>query len=664
MQMPQDSDPHSLSQIQVLPRPKFLLVTTMKNEGPYILEWIAYHIAIGIDHFMIVTNDCTDGTNEILEILQKKGLVTLVINPNTLARDPTRWQRNAQAIVQHYPLYRRAEWILHCDVDEFVQFNNRDIETLNDLVEALSPVDVISLTSIPFNSNGINGLLDLPVTTQFLQNERYLTKDRTAFKYTGEPKNDHSAIKPLFRNALGLSIRGNHRPYHPKFSSSGYIWKDGSGRQMPVELTDGRGQAVISADTIFHVQLNHYAIRSVEASMLKFDRGDVTGNVRLDRSVHYFKNYDNPGQDDTRLARPHPKMKKLYNSFMRDKHLSFLHKRAFEIHKARFQELIKTGDSYALARALGYFDSERRGIFLAESAAQTSTRHEPAKAQVTLKVPKNPTFELPQISSLWVGPPISFVERLCMQSFVDAGHKFTLYSTDKLRDLPDGVTIEDPRDIYQADFPTGPEHRHNNAVYADIFRLHMIRKTGAIWADMDAYCLKPFIFPSGYAVGLEEATAGVFTACNGIVGFPNDSETLNECLNLVTQKNPIPPFFNGGRRTRLRERTKNGDIFGFQDFSWGTSGPRLIHYFMEITGELKYAVPKDVFYPGPRAFRRPLLRPEYASEVFERPETVSVHIFGKTKSFLKDDYGGDLPENCYLDRLCKRHGIDPKAHPV
>ena len=89
--MPQDSDPHGLSQIQVLPRPKFLLVTTMKNEGPYILEWIAYHIAIGIDHFMIVTNDCTDGTNEILEILQKKGLVTLVINPNTLARDPTRW---------------------------------------------------------------------------------------------------------------------------------------------------------------------------------------------------------------------------------------------------------------------------------------------------------------------------------------------------------------------------------------------------------------------------------------------------------------------------------------------------------------------------------------------------------------------------------------------
>ena len=118
------------------------------------------------------------------------------------------------------------------------------------------------------------------------------------------------------------------------------------------------------------------------------------------------------------------------------------------------------------------------------------------------------------------------------------------------------------------------------------------------------------------------------------------------------------------RRTRLRQRTENGDTFGFQDFSWGTSGPRLIHYFMEITGELKYAVPKDVFYPGPRAFRRPLLRPEYASEVFERPETVSVHIFGKTKLFLKHDYGGNLPENCYLDRLCKRHGIDPMAHPV
>ncbi|MGB8813172.1 MAG: glycosyltransferase family 2 protein, partial [Paracoccaceae bacterium] len=38
------------------------IVTTMKNEGPFILEWIAYHRMIGVDDFLIYTNDCSDGT--------------------------------------------------------------------------------------------------------------------------------------------------------------------------------------------------------------------------------------------------------------------------------------------------------------------------------------------------------------------------------------------------------------------------------------------------------------------------------------------------------------------------------------------------------------------------------------------------------------------------
>jgi hypothetical protein len=41
-----------------------------------------------------------------------------------------------------------------------------------------------------------------------------------------------------------------------------------------------------------------------------------------------------------------------------------------------------------------------------------------------------------------------------------------------------------------------------------------------------------------------------------------------------------------------------------------------------------------------------------------------VHIFGKTKRFLLDDFGGELPEGCYLDRLCRRHGIDPAEFPI
>ena len=46
------------------------IITTMKNEGPFILEWLAYHRAIGVDDFLIYTNDCTDGTDTMLDLLE------------------------------------------------------------------------------------------------------------------------------------------------------------------------------------------------------------------------------------------------------------------------------------------------------------------------------------------------------------------------------------------------------------------------------------------------------------------------------------------------------------------------------------------------------------------------------------------------------------------
>jgi len=57
-----------------------VIVTTMKNEGPFILEWLAYHRAIGFDDFLVYTNDCTDGTDTMLQMLERKGIVPERVN--------------------------------------------------------------------------------------------------------------------------------------------------------------------------------------------------------------------------------------------------------------------------------------------------------------------------------------------------------------------------------------------------------------------------------------------------------------------------------------------------------------------------------------------------------------------------------------------------------
>jgi hypothetical protein len=45
---------------------KVLIVTTMKNEAPYILEWVAHHLALGVDNILAFTNDFDDGTERLL----------------------------------------------------------------------------------------------------------------------------------------------------------------------------------------------------------------------------------------------------------------------------------------------------------------------------------------------------------------------------------------------------------------------------------------------------------------------------------------------------------------------------------------------------------------------------------------------------------------------
>ena len=40
---------------------RILLVAAMRNEEPYLLEWLAYHRSIGFTDVVICTNHCVDG---------------------------------------------------------------------------------------------------------------------------------------------------------------------------------------------------------------------------------------------------------------------------------------------------------------------------------------------------------------------------------------------------------------------------------------------------------------------------------------------------------------------------------------------------------------------------------------------------------------------------
>ena len=55
------------------PRHKYTLFSMMKDEGHSLIEWVAYHHMIGFDNICVYTNDCGDGTDDMLIRLQELG---------------------------------------------------------------------------------------------------------------------------------------------------------------------------------------------------------------------------------------------------------------------------------------------------------------------------------------------------------------------------------------------------------------------------------------------------------------------------------------------------------------------------------------------------------------------------------------------------------------
>lgn len=51
------------------------VVAILKNEGPYLKEWLDYHLLAGVDHFYLYDNDSPDNQAEVAKPYVEAGLV-------------------------------------------------------------------------------------------------------------------------------------------------------------------------------------------------------------------------------------------------------------------------------------------------------------------------------------------------------------------------------------------------------------------------------------------------------------------------------------------------------------------------------------------------------------------------------------------------------------
>ncbi|SFQ96848.1 glycosyltransferase family 2 protein [Poseidonocella sedimentorum] len=272
-----------------------VIVACMKNEAPYILEWIAHHRALGVDGFLIYTNDCSDGTAELLNALQAAGIVEHRDNSNWRGKSP---QQHALNIARREPILRRAEWILHIDVDEFVNVHCGD-GTLAAFRAHVPDATSVAMTWRLFGAGGIEAFDGGLVTETFeLAAPRFCPKPHTAWGF-----------KTLLRNDGAYGKLSCHRPnkLQPGFEARS-LWVNGSGKDVTrAYLRNGwrSSKATIGYDLL---QLNHYALRSAEAFLVKRARGRA---LHVDRSIgrNYWIRMDWSYHRDRSIQRNLPRLR-------------------------------------------------------------------------------------------------------------------------------------------------------------------------------------------------------------------------------------------------------------------------------------------------------------------------------------------------------------------
>jgi hypothetical protein len=90
---------------------KITAVTTQKNEGGFLLEWIAYHKIIGFTDIVILSNDCEDGSDEMLDHLSKAGEIFHLRNDGPY--DDRGIQFAALKLADRQKAVKEADWIMH-----------------------------------------------------------------------------------------------------------------------------------------------------------------------------------------------------------------------------------------------------------------------------------------------------------------------------------------------------------------------------------------------------------------------------------------------------------------------------------------------------------------------------------------------------------------------
>jgi len=321
----------------ISPHGRVTAVSMMKDEAPYVLEWFAHHLAIGFTDILVYTNDCTDGTDDMLIRLEELGLGH---HRRNVIAEGIKPQPSALKYAQKDPIVQNSNWVIVFDADEFLVVRHGDGH-IDSVLEAAKGYDGIVITWRIFGSGSVEDWSSAPVTEQYQH-------------AAPEDWNKGWGVKTLFKYDPDKWKLGIHRPsMKAKVLDTDYPttinWLNGSGAPME-DYFKFRGWRSIRRTVGYGwLQMNHYAVKSMDAYAIRRLRGNV--NNKADKyNSGYWALQDRNEVHEPSISRHFDKRRKIMAELLQDPVLSKLHHTAIDTVQARLADIRKT-DDYANLKA-------------------------------------------------------------------------------------------------------------------------------------------------------------------------------------------------------------------------------------------------------------------------------------------------------------------------
>ena len=305
---------------------RILLVATMRNEGPYILEWLAYHRAIGFTDVIVCTNDCVDGSPALLDRLEHLGLLVHLRSQPASPRDA---QLVAYTLAASHPLTVAADWAMVLDADEFLNVH-AGTGRVGDLIDAVPGATAICVNWRLFGSSG----------------HREWSPGLVTERFTRAAPLEHGVnwpYKTLFTrlDAYGCKLL-SHQPRFPhahELQNLRYV--DGAGLTLPSWVYDESRDTFLQSEpgTVSWAlaQVNHYNTRSRDDYFAKHRRGGGIP-VDWDRESCWLV-FDRNEDEDLTISPKLPAMKRALAAMREDAKLLRLHAHCCELYGAHVEAL-------------------------------------------------------------------------------------------------------------------------------------------------------------------------------------------------------------------------------------------------------------------------------------------------------------------------------------